>query len=94
MVALALHRSGKKTETIMKDMGDINLKVGDVILIQGKSEHITELKKSRELLVLDSTADLAHSKQAPIAFFIMFGIVAVAALGILPIAISATLGVF
>ena len=94
LVALALHRSGKKTETIMKDMGDINLKVGDVILIQGKSEHITELKKSRELLVLDSTADLAHSKQAPIAFFIMFGIVAVAALGILPIAISATLGVF
>ena len=69
LVALALHRSGKKTETIMKDMGDINLKVGDVILIQGKSEHITELKKSRELLVLDSTADLAHSKQAPIAFF-------------------------
>jgi di/tricarboxylate transporter len=94
LVALALHRSGKKTETIMKDMGDINLKVGDVILIQGKSEHISELKKSRELLVLDSTSDLAHSKQAPIAFFIMFGIVAVAALGLLPIAISATLGVF
>jgi di/tricarboxylate transporter len=94
LVALALHRSGKKTETILKDMGDINLKVGDVILIQGKSEHIAELKKSRELLVLDSTSDLAHSKQAPIAFFIMLGIVAVAALGILPIAISATLGVF
>ena len=94
LVALALHRSGKKTETIMKDMGDINLKVGDVILIQGKGEHIAELKKSRELLVLDSTEDLAHSKQAPIAFFIMLGIVAVSALGILPIAISATLGVF
>uniref|UniRef100_UPI0040477864 SLC13 family permease n=1 Tax=Aliarcobacter sp. TaxID=2321116 RepID=UPI0040477864 len=94
LVALALHRSGKKTETILKDMADINLKVGDVLLVQGKSEHITELKKNREILVLDATADLPHSKQAPLAFLIMFGIVAISALGILPIAISATLGVF
>ncbi|MFA9373578.1 MAG: SLC13 family permease [Poseidonibacter sp.] len=94
LIALALHRSGKKTEKILKDMADINLKVGDVLLIQGKKENIDELKKSREVLVLDSTSDLAHSKQAPIAFFIMLGIVSVSALGILPIAISATLGVF
>ncbi|HEY5715190.1 MAG TPA: SLC13 family permease [Psychromonas sp.] len=94
LVALALHRPGKKTETIFKGMADITLKVGDVLLIQGKSEHILELKKSRELLVLDATVDLTHSKQAPWAFFIMFGIVAASALGILPIAISATLGVF
>lgn len=94
LVALALHRSGKKTETILKNMADINLKVGDVLLIQGKNEHINELKKSREVLVLDSTSDLAHSKQAPIAFLIMLGIVTISALGILPIAISATLGVF
>ncbi|MBU3013166.1 SLC13 family permease [Poseidonibacter lekithochrous] len=94
LIALALHRSGKKTETILKDIAQISLKIGDVLLIQGKNEHILELKQSRELLVLDATSDLTHTKQAPIAFFIMFGIVAVAALGILPIAISATLGVF
>jgi di/tricarboxylate transporter len=94
LIALALHRSGKKTETILKDIAQISLKIGDVLLIQGKNEHISELKQSRELLVLDATSDLTHTKQAPIAFFIMFGIVAVAALGILPIAISATLGVF
>ena len=94
LIALALHRSGKKTETVLKDIANISLKVGDVLLIQGKNKHILELKQSRELLVLDATSDLTHTKQAPIAFFIMFGIVAVAALGILPIAISATLGVF
>jgi di/tricarboxylate transporter len=94
LIALALHRSGKKTEIILKDIANISLKIGDVLLIQGKNEHILELKQSRELLVLDATSDLTHTKQAPIAFFIMFGIVAVAALGILPIAISATLGVF
>jgi di/tricarboxylate transporter len=94
LVALALHRSGKKTETILKNMADINLRIGDVLLIQGKSEHIAELRKNTELLVLDATSDLTHSKQAPFAFLIMFGIVASSALGILPIAISATLGVF
>lgn len=94
LVALALHRPGKKTETLFKGMADIYLKVGDVLLIQGKSEHILELKKSRELLVLDATSDLTHSKQAPWAFLIMFAIIAAAASGILPIAISATFGVF
>ncbi len=94
LVALALHRPGKKTETIFKSMADITLKVGDVLLIQGKSEHIQELKNNREVLVLDATSDLTHSKQAPWAFFIMFAIVAASALGILPIAISATCGVF
>ena len=94
LVALALHRSGKKTETILKNISDVNLKIGDVLLIQGKSEHILELKQAREILVLDATSDLARTKQAPLAFFIMFGIVAVAALGILPIAISAVLGIF
>lgn len=94
LIALAIHRSGKKTENVLKDMSEINLKVGDVILIQGKSENISELKQNREVLVLDSTSDLAHSKQAPIALLIMVAIVSVSALGILPIAISATLGVF
>lgn len=94
LVALALHRSGKKTETILKNISDVTLKIGDILLIQGKSEHILELKQTRELLVLDATSDLTHSKQAPLAFLIMFGIVAISALGILPIAISATLGVF
>jgi len=93
LIALALHRSGQKTEVVLKNIAEISLKIGDVLLIQGKNEHILELKQSRELLVLDATSDLTHTKQAPIAFFIMFGIVAIAALGILPIAISATLGV-
>jgi chaperonin cofactor prefoldin len=41
-------------------MADIYLKVGDALLIQGRSEYIVELKKNRELLVLDATSDLTH----------------------------------
>jgi di/tricarboxylate transporter len=93
LLGLAVHKSGRIIKTILKDIAEVNLKVGDVILVQGKSEHIQKLKRSREVLVLDATSDVVHSDKAPIAFMIMFGIVLVSALGILPIAISATLGV-
>lgn len=93
LITLALHRSGRKSQTILENIADITLKVGDVLLVQGKGEHIAELKRNRELLVLDATSDLTHSKEAPLAFLIMFCIVALSAFGIMPIAISAPLGV-
>ncbi len=93
LLCLALHRSGRTPKTIIKDISDITLKEGDVLLVQGKTEHIAELKRSRELLVLDATEDVIQSEKAPYAFLIMFAIVLVSALGILPIAISATFGV-
>jgi len=93
LLGLAVHKSGRIIKTILKDISDVNLKVGDVILVQGKSEHIKNLKKNREVLVLDATSDVVHSQKAPIAFMIMVSIVSIAGLGILPIAISATLGV-
>ena len=43
--------------------------------------------------MLDGTSDLPHSKKAPVALGIMVLVVAVAALGLLPIAISSVLGV-
>jgi di/tricarboxylate transporter len=44
------------------------------------------------MLVLDSTMDLPFSQKAPVAMFIMKGIILTAAFGLLPIAVSATLG--
>ncbi len=93
LLGLAVHKSGRVVKTILKDISEVTLKVGDVLLVQGKGEHIQELKKNREVLVLDATSDVIHSKKAPIAFLIMLGIVVVSAMGILPIAISATCGV-
>jgi len=93
LLGLAVHKSGRVVKTILKDISEVNLKVGDVLLVQGKGEHIQELKKNREVLVLDATSDVVHSKKAPIAFLIMLGIVVISAMGILPIAISATCGV-
>ncbi len=93
LLGLAVHKSGRIIKTILKNISEVNLKVGDVILVQGKSEHIQNLKKNREVLVLDATSDVIHSEKAPVAFMIMAGIVLVSAFGILPIAVSATCGV-
>ncbi|MDD2789234.1 MAG: SLC13 family permease [Sulfurimonas sp.] len=93
LLCLALHKSGRTPKTIIKDISEITLKEGDVLLIQGKKAYINDLKRSRELLVLDATSDVIQSKKAPLTFLIMLAIVTVSALGILPIAISATLGV-
>ncbi len=93
LVTLALHRAGMEIRTFHKDVGDIRLKVGDVLLVQGNRDQLTRLKRSGELLVLDATSDLPHTKLASLATVIMVAIVLVAALGILPIAISAVCGV-
>jgi di/tricarboxylate transporter len=92
LVTLAVHRTGKRLQRIYQRIGDVRLMVGDILLVQGPREQIAELKKSTDMLVLDATIDLPFSKKAPLAMFIMKGIILTAAFGILPIAISAPLG--
>ena len=64
-----------------------------MLLVQGDIANIKRLKSSRNLLVLDAKSAVPVSSRAPLALMIMAGIVAVAALGILPIAVSALCGV-
>ncbi|NVJ60747.1 MAG: SLC13 family permease [Gammaproteobacteria bacterium] len=92
LVAIALHRGGKAIDLYRK-LGNVTLQLGDVLLVQGPRENIAKMKQQGDLLVLDATTDLPHSSRAPIALIIMFGIIATAAFGILPISISALLGV-
>jgi di/tricarboxylate transporter len=92
LITLALHRTGKQLKQIHDEISDIRLMVGDILLVQGPREQISELKKRSEVLILDATVDLPFSKKAPLAMFIMKGIILTAALGLLPIAISAPLG--
>lgn len=92
LVAVALHREGKEIDLFNK-LGGVSLHVGDILLVQGSREKIAEMKKKGDFLILDATMDLPHTSKAPIALTIMLGIVGVAAFGILPIAISALVGV-
>ncbi|MEE4245179.1 MAG: SLC13 family permease [Kangiellaceae bacterium] len=92
LVAIALHRGGKAIDLYRK-LGNVSLHVGDILLVQGPRENIATMKKQGDLLVLDATTDLPHSKKAPVALGIMLLIILLAALGVMPIAVSALLGV-
>jgi di/tricarboxylate transporter len=89
---LAVHCGGDSVIANKPELDKRKLKASDVLLVQGKSEAIRRLKIGSELLVLDSTAYLPHSKKAPLALLIMAGIISLAAFGVMPIAMSALLG--
>lgn len=89
LVAIALHRGDSIVDMHNKGLGTVTLHVGDVLLVQGGQKDIAEFKKSGEILILDATTDLPKSHRAPRALFIMGLVVLLAAVGALPIAISA-----
>ncbi|MCW9027357.1 MAG: SLC13 family permease [Kangiella sp.] len=89
LVAIALHRGDSVVDMHNKGLGTVTLHVGDVLLVQGGQKDIAEFKKSGEILILDATTDLPKSHRAPRALIIMGLVVLLAAVGALPIAISA-----
>jgi di/tricarboxylate transporter len=93
LVPLALHRSQRHAQTSGTPIVDEVLRAGDVVLVQGDEEEIQRLKDSGELLVLDATMDLPHTRKAPLALLFMLLIVVLAATKILPIAVAAIMGV-
>ncbi|MBN1008229.1 SLC13 family permease [Amphritea pacifica] len=93
LVVLALHRAGPQSRQTVADIDNTPLQLGDVLLVQGASETIAELKQQGKILVLDATSHIPHTEKAPLALMIMIAVVAISALGLLPIAISALCGV-
>ena len=93
LMLLAIHRVGWAAYTWRQNLGDIRLRIGDVLLVQGDREQISLIKRNGALLVLDATADLPRTNKGWLALAIMAAIVLVAATGLLPISISAVCGV-
>ena len=92
LVPLAVHRARAPSSQVTGDLNMIRLRAGDVLLVQGSSEAIANLKDSGSMLVLDGTTTLPQTHNATRALAIMGGVVAAAALGILPISVAAILG--
>ena len=92
LMPLALHRARAPSSQVTGDLNMIRLRAGDVLLVQGSSESISTLKDSGSMLVLDGTTDLPHTHNAKRALAIMGFVVLAAALGIMPIAVSAMVG--
>ena len=92
LMPLALHRARAPSSQITGDLNTIRLRAGDVLLVQGSRDAINHLKDSGSMLVLDGTTDLPDTHHAKRALAIMAFVVAAAALGVLPIAVSAVIG--
>lgn len=92
LAVLALHRAGEDALRADEEIQDVTLAPGDVLLVQGPRDQITELKRNAEFLVLDSSMTLPRTRKAPLTLAIVALVVATAAMGIMPIAVSATAG--
>ena len=94
LVVLALHRAGKDIWRASEEIQDVILQNGDVLLVQGQREQITNLRESSEFLVLDAGVELPTTGKAPLALATLATVIVAAALGVVPIAIAALAGAF
>ena len=92
LAVLALHRAGRMMDPRGASVADITLRTGDVLLVQGSTEQVQKVKQDNELLILDATSDVPKTRKASMALMILCAIVLCAAVGILPIAVSASAG--
>lgn len=92
LLPLALHRARATRSQVTGDLNLIRLRAGDVLLVQGSSEAVANLKSNGSMLVLDGTMNLPHTHRAKRSLAIMGLVVLAAAFGILPISVSAVVG--
>jgi di/tricarboxylate transporter len=93
LLPLAIHRARAPSSEVAGDLTSIRLRAGDVLLVQGTRDAIDTLKFSGNVLVLDGTTDLPRAHRAKRALAVLAFVVLAAALGIVPISISALIGV-
>ena len=89
-IVLGLQR---RSRMIRQRITDIRLRSGDVLLIQGQPDDLTRLRRNRDIVLLEGSAEelpaLDHAKRATAIFL---GVVALAASGVLPIVVAALAG--
>jgi di/tricarboxylate transporter len=93
LLPLALHSARASGSQVAGDLNSVRLRAGDVLLVQGTRDAIDTLKASGNMLVLDGTTDLPHTQKANRALGVMAFVILAAATGLLPISISALIGV-
>ncbi len=93
LFVLAIHRGQFRDEIRRGELGDVVLSTGDVLLVQGSVGDIKRMKSNHSFLVLDSSVELPDTERAGLALTIMGAVIAAAATGLLPISVSALVGV-
>ena len=85
----------RRGEEVLRDrLGQVPLRFGDLLLVQGPRESLLGFQTTRELLVIEQASrEGLRLDKAPIASAIGFSVVVLAAFNITPILVSALLGV-
>ncbi len=90
LAVIGLHRPGGEPAL---DPSIEYLRPGDVVLLRGAKEGIERLRAVPGLMMLDAMMELPHTRRAPLAFAILAGVIAIAALKLLPMVLASALGV-
>ncbi|MBW4533014.1 MAG: SLC13 family permease [Pleurocapsa minor HA4230-MV1] len=91
LTVLALRRG---EELLRERLGRVPLKFGDLLLVQGDKQSLLGLQTTRELLVIEQKEPEAIRRdKAWLAIAIILGVVLIAAFDLLPILVSALMGV-
>jgi di/tricarboxylate transporter len=89
---LAFNRFEGMEERESPGLDETRLRAGDVLLVQSSLKNLGDLKQSSDFLILDGSINLPKAAKAPIALAVITGVVALAAMRVMPIEISALLG--
>jgi di/tricarboxylate transporter len=92
LAPLAVH-SARARGSKEADPGSVRFRAGDVVLVQGTRSALDTAKNDMKLLIADGTIELPRAHRAKRALFVLFLVISVAAAGLLPISISALIGV-
>ncbi|HRP34682.1 MAG TPA: SLC13 family permease [Gammaproteobacteria bacterium] len=92
LLPVAVHRA-RSPGAEVADIGEVYLRAGDIVLVQGSAEALDGVKRLGNVLVVDGSFDLPSARKAPVAIAIMVTVVALSAFGLLPIQVAALGGV-
>lgn len=92
LLPVAVHRA-RSPGAEVTDIGEVFLRAGDIVLVQGPTDSLDRVKRIGNVLVVDGSLDLPHTSKAPVAGAIMITVVALAAFGFLSITVAAICGV-
>lgn len=90
---VAIHRAGKAITAMPTGITNVRLQIGDVLLVQGCAKAVQQLKAQSDLMVLDATRDLPRRSKAFMSIMVMGVVIFLATTKILPLSITASLGI-
>ena len=92
VAVLGTYRSDVMLHTTVRNSLSDQFQVGDLVLVQGTAERLSELEQSQKVMLLGTPRALPRSTKAPLAVAIVVCVVLLAAFKLVPIAIAALAG--